>query len=699
MRKSGTIILGGLAVFGATAASAAPPALVPLPASVIEQPGRGFDVPPAPRLRVAPHDDAARAAATALRDRLAATTRLRPVLVETAEGRAGDIAFASDPAAPGGGEGYTLAVADTGVTIRASAGAGLYYGGVTLWQLLTQQPGGTVHLATMTIADQPRFAWRGLMLDSARHMQSVAYVERFLDWMAVHKLNSFHWHLSDDQGWRIEIKGYPRLTSVGAWRAAVAPDTIAPDGKAVTRYGGFYTQEQIRAVVAYAAARHITIVPEIDLPGHSTALIAAYPKLGVRGFGPEPVASDWGLLPEVLNTDEATITTVENILSEVMALFPGRFIHLGGDEVDPTQWQASAETRARMASLGLKDAPALERWFIARLGRFLEAHGRRLIGWDEIQDGATGAGLDAQAAIMSWHDGDGAAKAVASGHDAVIAQAPLYYLDNRQKNTADEPPGWSDSITARMLYEHDPVPAGLSPNARRHVLGLQGQMWTERARREDWVTQLVWPRAAAIAEVGWSPPARDWAGFQSRMAVQRARYRLIGLDAGTEVATPPAPGPRRASIDLDFCTPGETAFILEAPPRAEGGTALVRVSPQHPCWLYRAADLDTARRLDVAAVKLAFNMRLGNAAPIARLAKPRTAAGEIDVHLDGRDGPLLVSLPLGGWPAGADRHALSAALPAGQGTHDLYFVLTGTDIDSRAKVRAAMIAVESVALQ
>ncbi|MDH7637774.1 family 20 glycosylhydrolase [Sphingomonas oryzagri] len=679
------------APLAAQAQTAPEPALLPRPATIAMRTGAALTIGPATRIVIPAGDSAAREAASWLRDELADTLKLRLTLA-TGPARRGDIRFASAAAMAGGDEAYMLDVDAQGVSIQANGGAGLFYGGVTLWQLLTERPGAAGRrLAPLHIADQPRFLWRGLMLDSARHMQSVAFIEHFIDWMALHKLNNFHWHLADDQGWRIEIKRYPKLTSVGAWRQAVFPD---PPG----RYGGYYTQDQIRAVVAYAARRHVNVMPEIDLPGHSTALIAAYPELGVAGFKAEPVTADWGLLPEVLNTDDYTFETVQNILSEVMDLFPSPYIDLGGDEVDQTQWKASPAVQAKMRALGLTDESALERWFIGRLGKFVEAHGRRIVGWDEIQEGASGDGLDTQAVVMSWHGGEGAAKAARSEHDVIIAQAPLYYLDNRQSTAPDEPPSWTDVIRTEAIYRHDPVPAGLTPAQQAHVLGLQGQLWTERARTEAWAAKLTYPRASAIAEVGWTPAGRlDWDDFSKRLIVQRTRYRLMGLDAGGPPAPPqPATGGRVSSVALDFCVPDTTGLILSPPPGGAIAPPRVKVAMRQPCWVERGVDLGTAKALDLSLVHLPYNERLGAQSPILELPKPRTPEGEIEVHADAIDGPLVASLPLAGFPAEAARHTLTTQLHGGSGRHDLYFVLTGASIDTRILQRPPLTVLEWV---
>jgi hexosaminidase len=696
------ILLAGL-LGAAPIARADVPALLPRPAAIAATAGPGAEIGPNTAIRVSRGDAAALAAAQWLRDELATTVHWHvPIVVGGPAAHAINLATARDVV---GAEAYRLDVADGRVTIRASGSAGLFYGAVSLWQMLTPNAGGgSVNLAAVAIADQPRFAWRGLMLDSARHMQSVDYVERYIDWLALHKFNTFHWHLTDDQGWRIAIKGFPRLTTVAAWRKPVGPDALDDQGRPVSRYGGFYTQAQIRQVVAFAARRHVTIVPELDLPGHSTALLYAYPDLAVPGVTPEPVTADSGLLPGVLNVDEHTIGRVEQILDQVMDLFPGRYIHLGGDEVDISEWRGSPQVQARMKALGIPDEESLERWLIGRLGSYVEAHGRRLVGWDEIQNGAPGSPQDTRAVIMTWHMGPGAAKAILSGHQTVMAQAPLYYLDNRQTNAPTEPPGWTDIETSRAIYLHDPVPAGLTPDQARLVLGVQGQEWTERARKQDWITRQVWPRAAALAEVAWSPPIgaadADWADFAQRLAVQRTRYPLVGLIDG-EVAQghTNSDARHRVSLDLDFCAPDTTGLVVEAPRvagQAEGASDVgptVKFANRQLCWAWRGAALDGVGHIDLSLVHLAFAERLGSKAPILHVAHGPMA---IEVHLDRVDGPLAGTLPLTDF---GDRMSGQVAIAATSGTHDLYFVLTGPDIDSRSPVRPPLTVIDTVTLR
>lgn len=700
-----TVLLGASALASPVLAAAPPVGseadIVPRPAQEAALPGKGFALKTTSRIVVPAGDSAAAAAARYLQEKLAHTAARKLALVVGAPARDGDITLASDGTSPTvetgafHPEAYRLKVAAGRIAITARGDAGLFYGAVSAWQLLTARPGATIAVPAMAIEDAPRFGWRGLMLDSARHIQSVAYIEQLLDAMAVHKLNRFHWHLSDDQGWRIEIPEYPRLTTVGAWRKAVGSDIGDAHTNAQGLYGGFYTQAQIRAIVAYAAARHITVVPEIDLPGHSTALLAAYPRLGVPEFKPEPVTADSGLMPEVVNVDDKTIATLSAILDKVMALFPGPYIHLGGDEADKTQWKGSPTVQARMKALGITDEDALERWLIGRLGQHLAARGRTLMGWEEIQNGGSASDLAKDTVIQTWHGGAGARKALEGGHPLLMAQAPMYYLDNRQENTAAEPVGWTDIITTQMLYRNDPIPAGATPQQAAQVIGVQGQLWTERLRKEAWDTRLLFPRAAAIAEVGWTPAARlDWGDFVQRMSAQTRRYAALGLSPIgplTPGSDPVAPN-RRTSLQLDFCEPDATGLVVERPSadkdtgadvREAGQPSLLKMMPRSACWVWHGADLTQARHVTLQVAHLPFTYRLGSADPIARFATPHTRDGEVELHLDRADGPLIASLPLAGFAKDADLHRLTATIPAQASGHDLYVVVTGQPIDSR----------------
>jgi hexosaminidase len=435
------------------------------------------------------------------------------------------IAFVIQHGASGNPEGYELSVTPEGASVRASDARGLYYGAVTLAQLVVADGQASLRIPGVRIADAPRFRWRGLMLDSARHMQSVGEIERLLDAMALHKLNTFHWHLTDDQGWRIEIRKYPKLTEVGGCRIPAGDAGVDPANGRLRPYCGHYTQAQIREVVRYAAERHITVVPEIDIPGHAQAAVAAYPALGSVP-GPTRVSSEWGVHAYLFNDEEDTFRFLEDVLSEVIDLFPGPYVHLGGDEAVKQQWKQSSRVQARMKELGVDSEAALQGYFVQRLGGFLHRHGRRLVGWDEILEGP----VPTDAIVMSWRGIDGAVGAVRKGHDVVMSPSSELYFDYLQTTSADEPPGRPATIDLRKVYAFEPVPPALSDGEGRHVLGLQANVWTEHMRTFARVEHAVFPRIAAVAETGWTARERkDFDGFLSRLPAQLERYRALGI--------------------------------------------------------------------------------------------------------------------------------------------------------------------------
>jgi hexosaminidase len=430
-------------------------------------------------------------------------------------------------------DGYTLDVDGNGVRITSRGDTGLFYGAVTLWQLATADgKQGATSLPDVSIRDWPRFEWRGLMLDVARHFHDVATVKQVLDTMAEHKLNVFHWHLSDDQGWRIEIKRYPQLTTVGGWRT---PPGAGTHGEP-TRYGGFYTQDQIRDVVAYAAARHITVVPELDMPGHAQAAVAAYPDIiGVNGDRPS-VSVDWGVNPYLYNVDDKSFTFIENVLDEVMALFPSTYIHLGGDEAVKDQWKNSPAVQAKMKSLGITDENALQSWFTDCLGDYLGKHGRRLIGWDEILEG----GLPRTASVMSWRGVQGAIDAAKQDHDVVLAPAGWMYFDNMQSDRADEPNGRLSVLALKRVYGFEPVDASLTPEQAKHVLGTEATLWAEFIPSARHIQHALFPRVDAMSEIAWSPrDSRGWDSFLQRLPAQMRRYAALDI-AASDTAFAPA---------------------------------------------------------------------------------------------------------------------------------------------------------------
>jgi hexosaminidase len=597
------------------------------------------------------------------------------------------VSFALDPAAPETTGSYTLRITPDAVTVRARDASGLLHGGVTLWQLLTGAS-NRQSIAAMTIEDAPRFRWRGLMLDSARHYQSPEFIKRFIDWMAMHKLNVLHWHLTDDQAWRLEIRKYPRLTSVGAWRVPAgraAQKDIDPKTGKPRLHGGFYTQQQVRDIVAHATARGVTVVPEIEMPGHASAAIVAYPELGVAPFASrlEAVPSDWGVYENLFNVEEPTFTFLENVLTEAMELFPGEYLHVGGDEAVKPQWEQSPRVRARMKELGVPDAHALQSYFTSRMGRFIHSKNRRLIGWDEIleggAEGAAHAGLPPGAAVMSWRGIDGAVAAARAGHDTVLSPAPDLYFDHWQ-SPGDVAPGRGDTLSLEMVYRFEPLPAALQPHAQ-HLLGLQANLWTEHMRTEQRVEYMAFPRVAALAEVAWSVPERmDWAGFQKRLEPQLQRYFKLGITAAREVKSEPG-AKRRLSHDLEQCSGGYLLSLEDdAPIASERAAFLVNLS--NPCWIWRAAPLDGVKSLRVSVGQIPFNFQIGADARKIPLPKPATRFGELEVRIGGCDSTAVEVAPLEP-AAGSDTvtQLPPIVLSPQKGAHDLCFRFTRAHLD------------------
>ncbi|WP_240138871.1 beta-N-acetylhexosaminidase [Streptomyces sp. MUM 178J] len=458
---------------------------------------------------------------------------------------AGDtVTLRIDPGLPR--EGYRLTVAG-GVEIDGGGPAGVFWGAQTLRQLLGPdafrraplRPAAYRAIAHQAIEDAPRFGWRGLMLDVARHFMPKDDVLRHLDLLAAHKLNVLHLHLTDDQGWRIEITRHPRLTQTGAWRARTRWGHRASELWDPAPHGGYYTQDDIREIVAYAAERHIRIVPEIDIPGHSQAAIAAYPELGnadVIDTTSLAVWDTWGVSPNVLAPTDTVLRFYEGVFEEVLRLFPADvspFVHIGGDECPRDQWKASPTAQARIRELGLAGEEGLQSWFIRHFGRWLAARGRRLIGWDEILEG----GLDPGAAVSSWRGYRGGIEAARAGHDVVMCPEQQVYLDHRQAEGSDEPMPIGYVRTLEDVYRFEPVPPELRgrPEAARHVLGAQANVWTEVMQDRSRVDYQVYPRLAAFAEVVWRPalPAsaeRDFTEFERRMAAHYARLDALGVD-------------------------------------------------------------------------------------------------------------------------------------------------------------------------
>ncbi|UYY58189.1 beta-N-acetylhexosaminidase [Sphingomonas sp. S2-65] len=505
-----------LATSSAFAQSAATLPLTPLPASITLGTG-SFTVRDGDGIDILASDAGIAAAARVL----AAHVRTERGLNLVARPGAGAIQFVRD-ASVGGDEAYRLKVDAQGIHITASSDRGLLYGTMSVAQLLSPDRayGRPVKVPAMTIEDAPRFAWRGLLMDVARHFQPIEEVYKVVDQMASVKLNTLHLHLTDDQGWRFEVKRYPKLTEIGGWRTP--PSSGGPAGP---KHGGFYTQDQLKALVAYAAERGVTIVPEIDLPGHAQALAAAYPEFSVFADAPE-VGHDWGVMPYLFNPAPEGIQFVKNVLDELVAVFPSNFIHLGGDEAIKDQWERSPKVQAQIKALGLTSENQLQSWMIEQFGAYLAGKGRRLIGWDEILEG----GLPASASVMSWRGEKGAVEAANQGHDVVLSPAPLLYLDQLQSGLPDEFNGRLAVQSLEKIYRYEPVPAGIDAEKAKHVLGAQGNAWSEYLITPGQVQHAYFPRAAAIAEMTWSAKdKRDFFSFLERVQPQIGRWERSGM--------------------------------------------------------------------------------------------------------------------------------------------------------------------------
>jgi len=432
---------------------------------------------------------------------------------------------ALDPARAEGG--YLLDIDESGIRLTAADADGIRHAVVTLLQLLPPAAHGPAPLASLDrsvpcvhIEDRPRFGWRGMHLDVARHFQPYAFLLRFVDLLELHKFNVFHLHLTEDQGWRFEVRKYPKLTEVGAWRSETwMRSAAAYDG---TPHGGFYTQDQLRVLVAYAAQRGITVVPEIDVPGHVRALLAAYPQAG-ESQQSRPVATRFGIFPQVLDLTDETVAMVEDIFTELLEVFPSRYIHIGGDETPREQWRASEQAARLARERGLAGVDDLQRWFTEHLRGWLADRGRTLIGWDEIVDGAEVPG----ATVMSWRGVQPGRAAAAKGYDVVMAPSSHTYFDHYQSADPGEPFAIGGNTPLATVIGFDPL-EGVDEKHQRHIVGVQGQLWTEYLPSPQRVEYHAFPRTCALAEVAWSGVGRP--GFDERLTTQLRRLDALGVN-------------------------------------------------------------------------------------------------------------------------------------------------------------------------
>ncbi|WP_418383042.1 family 20 glycosylhydrolase [Alistipes finegoldii] len=566
---------------------------------------------------------------------------------------ASGIRFVTDESFPA--EGYELNVDGEGIEVRASQFPGFLYALQSLEQLLPAAVYGTEpapdaawEVPCVKIADAPRFAYRGMHLDVARHFFSLDEVKRYIDVMAIHKLNTLHWHLTDDQGWRIEIKRYPELTAVGSIRKAtvVRKEWGTYDG---TPYGGFYTQDEIRDVVKYAADRGVTVIPEIDLPGHMLAALTAYPELGCTG-GPYEVWGRWGVADDVLCPGrEKTFEFLEGVLTEVMELFPSEYIHIGGDECPKVRWEKCPRCQAKIRQLGLKDDGEhtaehyLQSYVTDRIGKFLARHGRRIIGWDEILEGRA----PSDAVVMSWRGSEGGIAAAKLGHDVIMTPNSHFYFDYYQSLDTDaEPFGIGGYIPMEQVYSYDPAFPELTPEQQRHILGVQANLWTEYVLSDEHLEYMLLPRLAALSEVQWClPETKDWNRFIGSFRMDKI-YSQLGYEFAKHifgVTASYAVDPEKGGVVMTLTTQGGAPirYTLDgSDPTASSPLYKAPVTIGESCT-FKAAALREGMQTPVYTRKFDFNKATGRRIALNAAPTLKYTYGGASLLVDGyRGGPV-----------------------------------------------------------
>ena len=566
---------------------------------------------------------------------------------------ASGIRFVTDESLPA--EGYELNVDGEGIEVRASQFPGFLYALQSLEQLLPAAVYGTEpapdaawEVPCVKIADAPRFAYRGMHLDVARHFFSVDEVKRYIDVMAIHKLNTLHWHLTDDQGWRIEIKRYPELTAVGSIRKAtvVRKEWGTYDG---TPYGGFYTQDEIRDVVKYAADRGVTVIPEIDLPGHMLAALTAYPELGCTG-GPYEVWGRWGVADDVLCPGrEKTFEFLEGVLTEVMELFPSEYIHIGGDECPKVRWEKCPRCQAKIRQLGLKDDGEhtaehyLQSYVTDRIGKFLARHGRRIIGWDEILEGRA----PSDAVVMSWRGSEGGIAAAKLGHDVIMTPNSHFYFDYYQSLDTDaEPFGIGGYIPMEQVYSYDPAFPELTPEQQKHILGVQANLWTEYVLSDEHLEYMLLPRLAALSEVQWClPETKDWNRFIGSFRMDKI-YSQLGYEFAKHifgVTASYAVDPEKGGVVMTLTTQGGAPirYTLDgSDPTASSPLYKAPVTIGESCT-FKAAALREGMQTPVYTRKFDFNKATGRRIALNGGPTLKYTYGGASLLVDGyRGGPV-----------------------------------------------------------
>ncbi|MXV51171.1 family 20 glycosylhydrolase [Pedobacter sp. HMF7647] len=429
----------------------------------------------------------------------------------------------------GGKEGsYSLNVSKGLIHIQAADPSGVFYGIQSLIQLLPTEKKAQLNVPFISVKDEPRFAYRGMHLDVGRHFFPVSFVKKYIDYIALHKMNYFHWHLTDDQGWRIEIKKYPQLTQVGGYRNGTIIGKYPGTGNDGIRYGGFYTQEEVKGVVQYAAKRYVTIIPEIEMPGHASAALTAYPNLGCTG-GPYHVQQTWGVFKDVFCAgNDSVFNFLQDVIDEVIPLFPAKYVHVGGDECPKDSWKTCPKCQKRIKENNLKDEHELQSYFIQRMEKYINSKGKTVIGWDEILEG----GLAPNALVMSWRGEAGGIEAAKQHHQVIMTPTTYVYFDYAQSKP-DDSLTIGGYIPLEKVYNYEPIPKELAADEQQYILGAQANLWTEYIPGPSKVEYMIFPRMTALSEVLWSPKtSKNWESFQSRLQTQYKRYKLWGASSG-----------------------------------------------------------------------------------------------------------------------------------------------------------------------
>jgi len=539
MKKTLYFIMGIILMAGGCKSGSAPDpdktlAIIPAPVSIQGLKG-DFVISEKTRIILAPADDETKLAADFFANLVRNSTGISLTVEEGKRAAKGSVFMILDTAIEND-EGYELTVTHKKVIIRGGSAAGLFYAVQTMRQLMPPEvespsivEGLVLTIPACEIKDEPEFGYRGMHLDVGRHMFPVAYIKRYIDMIALHKMNRFHWHLTEDQGWRIEISKYPNLTTTGAYReeTLIGHGGRRPfefDGKP---YGGFYTKDEVKEIVEYARSKFITVIPEIEMPGHAMAALASYPELGCTG-GPYEVQTRWGVFDDVFCAGkEETFSFLEDVLAEVIELFPSEYIHLGGDECPKTRWEKCPLCQKRMKEEGLRDEHELQSYFIQRIEKFVLSKGRKIIGWDEILEG----GLAPEATVMSWRGTTGGIEAARQKHDVIMTPSTYVYLDYYQCEPQGEPLAIGGYLPLEKVYSYNPMPEELTPEEQKYILGVQGNLWSEYLNTPDQMEYMAYPRMFAVAETGWTPnQLKDFEDFLARIEVLKKRYDTIGIN-------------------------------------------------------------------------------------------------------------------------------------------------------------------------